>query len=149
MTRESANEKAGRLLAGGSIAVILAVPGLLDATVRGDHGLYAVTYRRGGFSCSCPAFGRCAHLLAVLRCTSDGHRVAELSRWPDRLGRVRAQSRLPIQPAEIPHLEAGAAVLGSFGYFLGAGTPLSRGLRPSTNPGQSRTRQVPIPGVLS
>jgi len=80
VTRETAEGKAVRLLGSGSVSVTLAVPGLVNATVFGDHGLYAVTYRRGGFSCSCLAYGGCSHLLAVLRCTAAGHRVAGLSR---------------------------------------------------------------------
>lgn len=65
MTRESAAAKAARYLSEARLTVLRVVPGEVDATCRGDGAVYAVTYRRGGWHCTCEARGRCAHLLAL------------------------------------------------------------------------------------
>jgi uncharacterized Zn finger protein len=65
MSRESPEQKAARYLAEGRVVISTAGPGYVDATVRGDGEVYKVGYRRGSWFCSCPARGRCAHLLAV------------------------------------------------------------------------------------
>jgi uncharacterized Zn finger protein len=65
MHRESVTDKAHRYLLEGRVVVSLAAPGVVSATVRGDAEIHRVTYERGGWNCTCPARGRCAHLLAV------------------------------------------------------------------------------------
>jgi hypothetical protein len=65
MTREAADAKARRYLVEGRLIVPAAGPGHVDASVRGDSQVYRVGYRPGGCWCSCPARGRCAHLLAL------------------------------------------------------------------------------------
>lgn len=64
--RESAFDKGRRLLVEGRLIVRRAGPEGISALCRGDSGeMYRLEYQRGGWSCSCPAFGRCAHLIAL------------------------------------------------------------------------------------
>lgn len=65
VTRESADVKARRYLVEGRVIVTRVIPGAVDAKVRGGGAVWSVKYRRGGWSCDCPARGRCAHLAAV------------------------------------------------------------------------------------
>lgn len=65
MNKESVTAKAHRYLTEGRVIVSIAAPGTVSAAVRGDAEVYHVAYERGGWHCSCPARGRCAHLLAV------------------------------------------------------------------------------------
>jgi hypothetical protein len=65
--RESIDQKALRLIATGRVRVALVEPGRALVTVRGDSGgVWRVSYRRGGWTCPCPAYGRCAHLAVAL-----------------------------------------------------------------------------------
>jgi hypothetical protein len=64
-SKETVAAKAHRYLTEGRVIVTLATPGCVNATVRGDADVHQVTYQRGGWNCTCPARGRCAHLLAV------------------------------------------------------------------------------------
>jgi len=65
VNKESVTDKAHRYLTEGRVVVSFAAPGVVNATVRGDADIHEVTYERGGWHCTCPARGRCAHLLAV------------------------------------------------------------------------------------
>ncbi len=67
VTRESAEVKGKRYLTEGRLIVELAQPGYLRATVRGAGEIYCVTFGRGGWHCTCPAWGLCAHLVAAHR----------------------------------------------------------------------------------
>lgn len=59
-------DKASRLLATRSVQVRYANQDTVAASVLGDHGLHDIRWTRmTGWSCSCPAFGRCSHLEAV------------------------------------------------------------------------------------
>jgi hypothetical protein len=69
--REDAATKARRLLTEGRVSIEIAAVSepFLGATVRGDSGeFYACGYEldAGGWWCSCPARGRCAHLQALM-----------------------------------------------------------------------------------
>lgn len=66
MPRESAFVKGRRLLTEGRVIVRLADARNIRAMVRGDSGeWYWTTYQRGGWACTCPALGRCSHLVAL------------------------------------------------------------------------------------
>ncbi len=66
MSRETADEKAGRLLVTGRVEVRLVTSEGISAHVRGDHGDYSVGRHAGGWYCTCPCpWPRCSHLLAV------------------------------------------------------------------------------------
>lgn len=65
MPRESAPSKAQRYLIEGRVVVDTVAPDLVEAHVRGDATVHHVTHDQRGWACSCPARGRCAHLLAV------------------------------------------------------------------------------------
>jgi uncharacterized Zn finger protein len=67
MTRESAEIKGRRYLLDGRLVVELAQPGYFRATVRGGGQIHCVSFGRGGWHCTCPARGMCAHLVAALR----------------------------------------------------------------------------------
>lgn len=64
--RENAASKARRYLAEGRIVVERVDARSVVAVARGDGERHHVTWRRsGGWSCTCPARGRCCHLQAV------------------------------------------------------------------------------------
>lgn len=65
MSRESADAKARRYLGEARLTVTRVAPGEVDATCRGDGAIYQVTYRRGMWSCTCEARGRCCHKVAL------------------------------------------------------------------------------------
>jgi len=67
--REGAEAKGARYLLEGRLVVELAQVGYFRATVRGGGQIHVVTFGRGGWHCTCPARGLCAHLAAA-------HRVA-------------------------------------------------------------------------
>lgn len=65
MTSEAVAAKARRILAEGGLLVIRVDGDLAEALVRGDGGTYETRHDPGGWHCSCPARGRCAHALAL------------------------------------------------------------------------------------
>ncbi len=65
MVRENAEAKAKRYLGEGRIVLIRVSDERVLARVRGDGSVWQVVYQNGKWSCTCPARGRCSHLLAV------------------------------------------------------------------------------------
>ena len=66
MTRENAAGKARRYLLEGRVVLLTVTTDTVAAVVRGDAALHRVDHDpRRGWRCSCPAIGRCSHLLAV------------------------------------------------------------------------------------
>lgn len=66
MTRENAAGKARRYLLEGRVVLLEVSADTVAAVVRGDAALRRVDYDgRRGWRCTCPAIGRCCHLLAV------------------------------------------------------------------------------------
>lgn len=66
MTRENAASKSRRLLGEGRLIVERVDKDLVRATCRGSGAVYDVGWTLElGWSCSCPAIGRCSHLLAL------------------------------------------------------------------------------------
>jgi hypothetical protein len=65
--REDAAAKGRRYLAEGRLVVraVDEIAGTVRAACRGDGAVYALGRDRGGWFCSCPARGRCAHLVAL------------------------------------------------------------------------------------
>lgn len=66
MPREGAEQKGRRYLAEGRLVIHAVGHHRIDAVCRGGGELYRVGYRRGGWSCDCPALGRCSHLVALM-----------------------------------------------------------------------------------
>jgi uncharacterized Zn finger protein len=65
-SRESAPSKGRRYLLEGRLTVSHVSRDLVRATCRGDGHVWRLGWSRGeGWWCSCPARGRCAHLLAL------------------------------------------------------------------------------------
>jgi len=63
-------DKATRLRCDGRLQVLFATDQLVQARVRGDHGVYDTRWSRlQGWSCTCPAYGRCSHQEAVASVT--------------------------------------------------------------------------------
>jgi uncharacterized Zn finger protein len=63
-------EKANRIRSGAALQIKWATDQLVQARVRGDHGVYDVRWTRlQGWGCSCPAYGRCSHAEAVASVT--------------------------------------------------------------------------------
>jgi len=65
-TRETLEQKARRYLGEARITIRLAGPERIRALVRGMGEFFTVAFDRGGWTCSCPAKRRCAHLEAQL-----------------------------------------------------------------------------------
>ena len=67
--RENAEAKAVRLLTCGRLTVEWLDATTIRGTCRGDSGeVYRVGYEPDtGWTCDCPAFGRCSHLIALQR----------------------------------------------------------------------------------
>lgn len=64
--RESASVKARRYLAEGRLIVRQVDDVSVRAVCRGDAALYRLSHTiEHGWTCDCPAVGRCAHLLAL------------------------------------------------------------------------------------
>jgi len=63
--RESAPDKALRYLTEGRVVIRRITPRTVMAQVRGDGEMYTVAGDPAGWSCTCPARGRCCHQLAV------------------------------------------------------------------------------------
>ncbi len=71
MSRESVATKGERYLLIGRLTVVAASPDSFRALVKGDSGhQYQVIHDAGYWQCSCPARGRCAHLVAAMRVTA-------------------------------------------------------------------------------
>jgi uncharacterized Zn finger protein len=69
--RESAHDKARRLLVEGRVRIVSASEdnGLVSAEVRGDSArVYAVSYEpaNGGWHCNCPSRGVCSHIRSLM-----------------------------------------------------------------------------------
>jgi hypothetical protein len=60
--RETAEEKAGRLLTTGRVHVVRVGPQGVRATVDGDTGIRDVTFD-GRWRCNCPSFAPCSHAI--------------------------------------------------------------------------------------
>ena len=72
MFKENAPTKAMRYLVEGRILIRLVSDSAVSAQVRGRQ-VYDVEHAPGrGWSCTCPARGRCAHRLAVAHVVARG-----------------------------------------------------------------------------
>jgi uncharacterized Zn finger protein len=87
VTAETVTGKAARYLAEGHVTIVRVDGDLVDARVRGDSGTYMVRHDPAGWWCSCPALGRCSHVVAVklvtIVTTERDDRGAPVSRGPD------------------------------------------------------------------
>ena len=81
--RENAEAKGRRYLLEGRLVIEQVNSRQVVASCRGAGRVYQVTCRRGAWACTCPALGRCAHLVALQLVTnapgetSSGHRGDE------------------------------------------------------------------------
>jgi hypothetical protein len=103
--RESAHDKARRLLVEGRVVVTRVEGTHIDATVRGDSAsFYSVRHRCGSWSCTCPALGACSHRLAVQLVTApSGSWIAS----PDHMVQVGGR---PPEPSPAPDAGSMAAI---------------------------------------
>jgi uncharacterized Zn finger protein len=70
MPRETALDKAGRLLSTGMVTVLQVDVEFISARVQGDtEGIHDVVYAAGRWWCDCSAFGACSHGIAVAKVT--------------------------------------------------------------------------------
>jgi uncharacterized Zn finger protein len=67
--RENAERKGRRYLAEGRLTVERVDVAGVRATCRGAGALYSLGYENGRRHCSCPAAGRCAHLVGLMLVT--------------------------------------------------------------------------------
>jgi uncharacterized Zn finger protein len=71
--REDAATKGRRLLTEARLTVEHIDARTIMASCRGDSGaIYHVRYNGAAWACSCPAFGRCSHLIALQLVTVRG-----------------------------------------------------------------------------
>jgi uncharacterized Zn finger protein len=69
--RENARTKGERYLVSGRLTVVFVDADRVEALCKGDSGhTYHVSHEHGIWSCTCPARGRCAHLVAAMRVLS-------------------------------------------------------------------------------
>ena len=74
--RESVETKAERYLIQGRVSIVSADDRSITASVKGDSGHYTAARNHSRWACSCPARGRCCHLLALQRvCSLPGSAV--------------------------------------------------------------------------
>jgi uncharacterized Zn finger protein len=64
--RENAERKGRRYVSEGRLTVERVDVAGIRATCRGAGALYSLGYENGRWRCSCPAVGRCAHLVALM-----------------------------------------------------------------------------------
>lgn len=67
MARESARDKAGRLLLEGRVIVVACDRAYIDARVRGEGAIHQTGYVAGRWYCTCPARQNCSHVWALKR----------------------------------------------------------------------------------
>jgi uncharacterized Zn finger protein len=66
MTREATAVKARRYLAAGAVTVTQVDGDVADAVIRGDTGEHHAGHDPArGWHCTCPARGRCSHVVAL------------------------------------------------------------------------------------
>jgi uncharacterized Zn finger protein len=65
MGRENAETKGRRYLTEGRLTVEWVDGAEIRASCLGAGQVYRLGYVPGGWACDCPAFGRCAHLVAL------------------------------------------------------------------------------------
>ncbi len=65
MSRESVHEKGRRYVGEGRLVVEHVAGGVVRARCRGGGAEYRLGRDARGWWCSCPARGRCAHLVAL------------------------------------------------------------------------------------
>ena len=70
--RESAEAKGRRYLVEGRLRLRRVECDLVEADCRGGGAIYQLGHDRRGWWCSCPARGRCAHLVALQLVTVPG-----------------------------------------------------------------------------
>jgi hypothetical protein len=75
-SRESAKEKGRRYLGEGRLLVqkVDEGAGVVAAECRGDGMTYGCGYAQGAWYCTCPAKGRCCHLIALGLVVAVGRR---------------------------------------------------------------------------
>ncbi len=64
--RENAERKGRRYISEGRLTIERVDVAGIRATCRGAGALYSLGYENGRWHCSCPAAGRCAHLVALM-----------------------------------------------------------------------------------
>jgi hypothetical protein len=77
--RETADEKAARLLVTGRVRVAAVGNWHVVATVQGDHATYVTGYEDGRWHCSCPNLLRCSHVTALRLVTDPTPTLASAS----------------------------------------------------------------------
>ena len=81
-SRETVEDKAARLLLAGRVQVLEVIPGRALVQVQGDSDCWRLAYRRGRWSCPCPApaWRRCSHVAAAELVVGRPGNVAAVAR---------------------------------------------------------------------
>ena len=76
MPRESAADKAERLLISHAVTITAVDGRRVTAFVRGDSGaIHIVRHEAGHWSCTCESYRLCSHTRAVMHCTAPAGAV--------------------------------------------------------------------------
>ena len=68
--RENAHDKGRRYLTEGRLEIRAVTQRHISARCKGESGeVYVLSADAGGWSCSCPAYSTCSHLVALQLCT--------------------------------------------------------------------------------
>jgi hypothetical protein len=77
MSRESAYAKSVRYLGEARLTIEHVDAEAIRATCRGSDAIYSAGWTPElGWTCSCPALGRCSHLLALMAVTVSSERAS-------------------------------------------------------------------------
>lgn len=72
IARENAQSKGRRYVLEGRLRVVYVRGDVIRATCRGQGAIYRLSHDGGVWSCTCPARGRCAHLVALMLVVTTG-----------------------------------------------------------------------------
>ncbi len=65
MPRENAEAKGRRMVTEGRLLITLVDAQRIEARCRGNGELYRVGFTPDGWACTCPALGKCSHIVAL------------------------------------------------------------------------------------
>lgn len=85
MAREDVEAKGRRYLAEGRLVVTLAGGAMIEARCRGTGAVHRLGFDMGWW-CTCPARGRCSHLVALQLVTDEAGAVTDPSSYESALG---------------------------------------------------------------
>jgi hypothetical protein len=91
MPRESARDKATRLLSEGRVIVTRADRDYIEAKVRGEGAIHSTGFLAGHWYCSCPSTGtNCSHVQSLKRISAPDLQPSPPLRRDEQDARIRS-----------------------------------------------------------